>query len=152
MSGIKPACYSPSDTRAFRLDTRGDKLDPMKQFSPTIWATLGWISLGLSAWSFVLATIDGVMAYFVIVIAIITGGFSSIGITATAKFAILTAALGTVLVFWMTHHVASTGFQLPDGSSIATVFSLISIPILVSAGMMVWGIHRRKTFPRFSSE
>lgn len=124
----------------------------MKQFSPTIWATIGWISLGLSAWSFVLATIDGVMAYFAIVIAVIVGGFSSIGITATANFAVLTGVLGAVLVFWMTHYVAFTGFQLPDGSSMATVISLISIPILVSVGMMFWGIRRRKTFPRFSSE
>tara|TARA_R110002094_G_C4910065_1_gene210894 strand:+ start:1574 stop:1948 length:375 start_codon:yes stop_codon:yes gene_type:complete len=124
----------------------------MKQFSPTIWATIGWISLGLSAWSFVLATVDGVMAYFVVVIAIIIGGFSSIGVTASARFAVSTVVLGTVLIFWMTHHVASTGFQLPDGNSMATMSSSISIPILVFVAMMIWGIHRRKTFPRPSSE
>ncbi|MEQ8835520.1 MAG: hypothetical protein RID07_01805 [Lacipirellulaceae bacterium] len=124
----------------------------MKQISPTIWATIGWISLGLSACSFVLATIGGVMAYFVIVIAIIIGGFSSIGLTASAKFAVSTVVLGTVLVFWMTHHNASTGFQLPDGNSMATMFSSTSIPILVCVAMMIWGIHQRKTFPRSSLE
>ena len=133
-------------------NTGGDRLDLMKQFSPTIWATIGWISLGLSAWSFVLATVDGVMAYFVVVIAIIIGGFSSIGVTASARFAVSTVVLGTVLIFWMTHHVASTGFQLPDGNSMATMSSSISIPILVFVAMMIWGIHRRKTFPRPSSE
>ncbi|MCR9184732.1 MAG: hypothetical protein NXH81_04995 [Halieaceae bacterium] len=124
----------------------------MKQLSPKVWAATGWISLALSAWSLVLATIDGVMAYFTIVIAIIIGGLSSIGITGTAKFAVFSVVLAAVLVFWMTHHVASTGFQLPDGSSIATMFSLISIPTLVSVVMMILGIRRRRTYRRSYSE
>ena len=83
----------------------------MKQISAKFWTIAGWISVLFAAWSFVLATIDGVMAYFVIVVAMIVGGFSSIGAKATVRFAVATAIMGAALIFWMTHYVVSTGIQ-----------------------------------------
>lgn len=116
----------------------------MSQISAKFWTATGCISLLLSAWSVFLATIDGVMAYFVIFIAMIVGGFSSIGETATTKYAVATALVGVVLVFWMSHYVVSTGVRLPSVDSLTTAFAMISIPLLVSGGMLILGIGRRR--------
>jgi hypothetical protein len=116
----------------------------MKQISGRIWVAIGWISLLLAAWSFVLATIDGVMAILVFPVAMFVGGISGIGATSTARFGIATIVLCTALVFGMTHYAASTGFQTPNWSTASQAIALIAIPLTVSGGMLIWGVNVRR--------
>ena len=116
----------------------------MKQISRKVWVATGWISLLLTAWSFVLATIDGVMAIFVFPFAMLVGGVSGIGATSTARFGVATIVLCTALVFGMTHYVASTGFQTPNASTVSQAIALIAIPFTVSGGMLIWGMNVRR--------
>jgi hypothetical protein len=119
----------------------------MKQIPAAFWTTIGWISLLLLAYALVLTTIDGVMAYFAISLAMIVGGVSSIGESATIKYAVSTAAVGAASVFGMTHYIVSTGFQLPSLESFKTLFTMTCIPLAVSGAMLLLGIHRRKKLP-----
>ena len=116
----------------------------MNLISAAFWTTIGWIGLLLLACALVLTTIDGVMAYIVISLAMIFGGFSSLGERATIKYAVTTAAVGAASVFWMTHYVVSTGFQFPSLESLTTLFAMIGIPLAVSGAMLILGIGRRR--------
>ena len=116
----------------------------MKQISRKVWISIGWVSLLLTAWSFVLATVDGVMALFMFPVAMLVGGISGLGATSTARFGIATIFLCTALVFGMTHYVASAGFQTPNGSTASQAIALIAIPLAVSSGMLIWGANARR--------
>ena len=116
----------------------------MKQIPARFWKAIGWIGLLLTAWSFVLATIDGVMAIFMFPIAMLVGGISGLGATSTARFGLATIVLCTALVFGMTHYVVSIGFKVPTVFTLNETLAFVGIPLTVSGGMLIWGMNVRR--------
>ena len=116
----------------------------MKELPAAVWLLAGWLSLLLVAISLIFATIDGVVAMFLIPIAMLVGGVSGLGTKATARYGLLAVLLGAALVFLMTHYVVSTGFEAPSSASLADAFAFIAIPLTLSIGMLIWGVNLRR--------
>ena len=104
----------------------------------------GWLSLLLVAISFILATIDGVVAMFMVPLAMLVGGASGLGAKATAWYGLFAVLSGAALVFGMTHYVVSTGFEAPSLASLTDAFAFIAVPLTLSVGMLIWGVNVRR--------
>ena len=109
--------------------SRPRKGEHIKQIPARFWNAVGWVGLLLTAWSFILATIDGVMAIFVIPIAMLVGGVSGLGATSTARFGIATIVLCTALVFAMTNYRISAGLIVPSVFMLTRTFEFVGIPL-----------------------
>ena len=116
----------------------------MKELPAALWIVTGWLSLLLVAISFIFATIDGVIAMFLVPFAMLVGGASGLGTSATARYGLLAVLSGTALVFGMTHYVVSTGFEVPSLASLINAFAFIAVPLTLSVGMLIWGVNVRR--------
>ena len=116
----------------------------MKELPAAFWVVAGWLSLLLVAISFIFATIDGVIAILLVPFAMLVGGASGLGANATARYGLLAVLSGTALVFGMTHYVVSTGFEVPTLASFTHAFAVIAVPLILSVGMLIWGVHVRR--------
>lgn len=116
----------------------------MKEFPAAVWVVTGWLSLLLIAISFIFLAIDGVVAMFLVSLAMLVGGVSGLGAKATAQYGLLAVLTGAALVFVMTHYVVSTGFQTPSLLSLTDAFAFVAVPLTVSLGMLIWGVNVRR--------
>lgn len=118
---------------------------PVKPIHAKFWTSTGWIGVSLALLSLAAATIDGVMAMFLLPVAMLVGGISGFGVNATPRFGIATLILCTVIVVVSTHYVVTTGLMRPTASSLTGSFELIAIPLTVSAGLLTWGVVKRNS-------
>ena len=119
-------------------------LCPMDKTSAQTWNVIGWTAVALVFVSVLFAMLDPVMGIFVLWAAILVGGFSGIGGNATARFGIATIIAGLALGLIGTHYSTSTGLQPPELRRVLGAFTVVGLPILVSAAMLLRGKKTRR--------
>ena len=109
------------------------------------WSKIGWTAVALVALSVSLAVIDPVMGIFVMYVAIVVGGLSGIGRTATIWFGVATIIASLLFGMIGTHYTTSTGFNAPQLTFVWSAISIFALPILVSAILLLIGGLRRRS-------
>jgi len=116
----------------------------VRPISAVFWTKVGRVAVSIAAVSVAAAMIDGVMAMLMILVAMLVGGISGVGVNATARFGTITLIVGVSLAVVMTHYVVSTGLMAPTATTLIQTFKLIAIPLSMSAGLLIWGLIKRK--------
>ena len=108
------------------------------------WNLIGWTAVALVLVSVLLSMVDPVIGIFVLWAAILVGGFSGIGGNATARFGIATIIAGLVLSLVGTHYSPPTGLHPLELRRALGAFTVVGLPTLVSAALLLHGMRRRR--------
>lgn len=110
---------------------------------PSVWTGLGWVGIGLAIAALPAVMLDPVLAGFALYLAIIVGGLSSIGVRSTVKFAVTTIMLSLLVANVVSNYSPATGFRTPSVSSVLDTAAILGPLLIVSIGLIIWGVARR---------
>ena len=116
----------------------------MRIISAKWWNGIGCGSIALVLVSIPYGLVDGVMGLFFLYAAVIVGGFSGVGLKATAVFGIAVIVASLLLTLFALQYTSPAGFSRLQIRSLWTAFSVLSMPIAVSAAFLVCGVLRRR--------
>lgn len=88
--------------------------------------------------------IGGVFLVFLLVVAIVLGGLSGVGMGSTLKFGVTTIVLSFLVVYVATHNVDSTGLQSFQLGHMLSLLKFLALPIVIAAACLIVGVIRRR--------
>ena len=86
----------------------------------------------------------GVFLVFLLVVAIVLGGLSGVGMRSTTKFGVTTIVLSVLIVYVVTHYAASTGLQSFQLGRMLSLLTFLALPIVIAAACLIVGVIRRR--------